>query len=59
MRGTKLKFSEQEVWVYFKYENVALFDFYCGRISHSERNCWVRKGMLIVGNLGQDSTATG
>lgn len=59
MRETKLKFNEQEVWVDFKYENLAQFDFYCGRIGHSERNYWVRKGMLIVGNLGQDSTATG
>lgn len=43
LRGTKLKFSEKEVWVEFKYENLALFCFYCGQIGHSERLCWVKK----------------
>lgn len=39
MRGTKLKYSEHEVRVDFKYENLALFCFYCGRVGYSERNC--------------------
>lgn len=39
LRGTKIRLDDQMVWVDFRYENLPIFYFYCGRIGHSERGC--------------------
>lgn len=31
------------MWVDFKYENLAMFCFYCGKVGHSESSCYDRK----------------
>lgn len=39
LRGTKIRLDEKMVWVAFRYENLPIIYFYCGRIGHSERGC--------------------
>lgn len=51
--GTKIKYQDQEVWVKFKYENIAKFFFYCGKVGHSERICIGRKGHTKAGKLAK------
>lgn len=43
LSGTKIRCKDKEVWVEFKYESMAMFCFYCGRVGHQERNCSNRK----------------
>lgn len=43
LRGTKIKCNKNSVCVDFKYENLAIFCFYCERVGHTERHCWKRK----------------
>lgn len=51
LRGTKLICNGIEVWVEFKYKNLAMFCYYCGRVGHNERNCWTRKRDANSGNI--------
>lgn len=50
-RGTKLQYADQEVWVEFKYENMAAFCYYCGFVGHTEKLCSKRKGNSRSGQL--------
>lgn len=43
MRGTRLRFKQNEIWVEFKYEQMPTFCFYCGCVGHNERVCTRRK----------------
>lgn len=51
LRGTKLRFQNQTVWVAFKYERMASFCFYCGMVGHLEKSCSARIGDVKDGNL--------
>lgn len=58
LRGTTIKYSNQKVWVKFRYENLAMFCFFCGRVGHAEKNCADRKcttrqGRLIENQFGE------
>lgn len=46
LRGTKLKYNDQEIWVEFRYENMVTLYFYCGLVGHLKRNCEHANGML-------------
>lgn len=35
----------------FKYENMTIFCFYCGRVNHTERHCWTHKGYANSGKI--------
>lgn len=37
LRGSKIHYNGLEVWVDFKYENMATFCFYCVKVEHFER----------------------
>lgn len=57
LRGTKLRFKDQVIWVRFEYERMASFCFYCGLVGHLEKNCVSRlrdakSGNLTVGQFG-------
>lgn len=57
LRGTKGQYNGREVWVDFRYENMALFCFYCGQVGHSEKTCAcrqpdAREGKLLEGQYG-------
>lgn len=39
------------MWVEFKYENLAMFCYYCGRVGHNEKICEERKRDAIRGQL--------
>lgn len=39
VRGTFVRFEGDRRWVSFKYEQLPLFCFYCGKVGHGERNC--------------------
>lgn len=57
LRGTKVKFEENEVWVAFKYKNLVAFYFYCEKIGHMERRCEdkirdAREGNVNEGQFG-------
>lgn len=54
LRDTKLKYNDQEVWVEFKYENVATFCYYCGLVGHSERSCSARKNVARSGDIREE-----
>lgn len=56
LSGTKVKCSNQEAWVDFKYENMGLFYFYCGLVGHVERSCWegdAKKGQILEDQYGE------
>lgn len=37
--GTKLRCNGKEIWIEFKYENIPLVCFYCGKVGHGDRLC--------------------
>lgn len=39
IRVTNISFEGEKRWVMFKYEQLPLFCFYCGKIGYRERNC--------------------
>lgn len=41
------------MWVKFKYENIVMFFFYCGRVRHPEIICTRRKGDAKAGKLAK------
>lgn len=43
LRGTTLKYKQEECWIEFKYEQLPLFCFYCGRVGHNEILCSQRR----------------
>lgn len=58
LRGAKIQYNSKEVWTKFKYENMALFYFYCRKVAHSKRNCVGRKsdargGQILEGQYGE------
>ena len=54
LRGTKIRYEEQKVWVDFKYENMADFYFYCGRVGHVEKSCMDRNRDGKEGRIQED-----
>lgn len=51
MRGTTLRFKNQENWISFKYEHLPTFCFYCGCLGHNERICHLRGDDLGLNRL--------
>lgn len=43
LRGTMLKYKQTEIWVEFKYKQLPIFCYYCGRVDHSEKMCLKRQ----------------
>lgn len=43
--------DDQVVWVKFKYENLAMFCFYCEKVGHAERNCSNKKNYALTGDI--------
>lgn len=37
LRGIKLRYKKLETWVEFKYEQLLIFCYYCGKIGHNEK----------------------
>lgn len=44
IRDTKLRCNDDSRWIEFKYENLPLFCFYCGKVGHGNRVCEKKKG---------------
>lgn len=58
LRGTKLKFGDEFAWIEFRYEKLPTFYFYCGIVSHPEKNCKEkiqdsRNSYLVEGQYGE------
>lgn len=46
VKGTKLRYKQNEIWIQFRYEQLPLFCYYCGCIGHTERMYIKRKDVL-------------
>lgn len=58
LRGSKTQYEGQTVWVEFKYENLAMFCFYCGKVGRAKQNCCCRKNdakarKIVEGQYGK------
>lgn len=42
LRGTNIKLDDVMCWVDFKYEQLADFCYYCGKVGHLDRVCYAR-----------------
>lgn len=51
LRGTKHKLNGEVCWVDFKYEQLANFCCYCGRMGHSDKMCQMRRENLRKNEL--------
>lgn len=54
LRGTRLKYKQQETWIQFKYEQLPIFCYYCGCIGHNEKRCVRRKEDLSMNCLKEE-----
>lgn len=54
IRGTKLRCNGGMRWVEFKYENLPLFYFYCGKGGHGDRMCERKKKDSLNSALPED-----
>lgn len=53
-RGTYIKCNNRSVWLEFRYEQLATFCYYCGKIGHLERNCGKKRQDTSEGQLQED-----
>lgn len=58
LRGANIRLNEVICWVDFKYEQLASFCYYCGKVGHLDRFCYakgedVRKKELKAGQYGE------
>lgn len=51
LRGANIKLGSEVCWVDFKYEQIAAFCFYCGRVGYTERVCASRGEDLRLNRL--------
>lgn len=54
LRGIMLKYKMAKHWVEFRYEQLPIFCFYCGRIGHNEKLCSQRKEDLSQNKVQRD-----
>lgn len=57
LRGTNIRLNDEVHWADFKYEQIAVFCYYCGKIGHLDRLYYargedVRKKELKMANMG-------
>lgn len=51
LRGANIKLNNVVCWVDFKFEKIATFCYYCGRVGHSDKLCSSREEDLRRNNL--------
>lgn len=54
LRGTTLKFKQNETWIQFKYEQLPFLCYYCGCIGNNEMNTIQRKHDLRLNVLKEN-----
>lgn len=59
LRGANIKLGSEVCWVDFKYEQIAAFYFYCGRVGYSERVCASRGEYLRLNKLKKVNMGNG
>lgn len=57
LRGTMLKYKQIDIWVEFKYEQLPIFYYYCGRVGHNKKMClkrqhYVEKNCVVADQFG-------
>ncbi|KAK6126484.1 hypothetical protein DH2020_039757 [Rehmannia glutinosa] len=51
LRGSYISLGVESCWVDFTYENLQGFCFYCSRVGHLDRTCYIRKEDIQLGNI--------